>query len=104
MLIFILLGMSMDWIGIVLLAMPVFLPIVTKLGYEPIWLGIQFCSNMQVSLLSPASGPAAFYLKRVAPPENSLIDIYRLFGPFVCLLRLVLMLALFSPWLATALL
>jgi tripartite ATP-independent transporter DctM subunit len=104
MLIFILLGMFMDWIGIVLLAMPVFLPIVTKLGYDPIWFGILFCLNMQVSFLSPPFGPAAFYLKSVAPPEISLIDIYRSFGPFVCLQLLVLMLVLFFPWLATALL
>jgi tripartite ATP-independent transporter DctM subunit len=104
MVIFLLLGMFMDWIGIVLLAMPVFLPIVTKLGYDPIWFGILFCINMQVSFLSPPFGPAAFYLKSVAPPEISLIDIYRSFGPFVCLQLLVLMLVLLFPWLAMALL
>ena len=104
MLIFILLGMFMDWVGIVLLAMPVFLPIVVKLGYDPIWFGILFCINMQVSFLSPPFGPAAFYLKSVAPPEISLIDIYRSFGPFLCLQLVVLMLVLFFPWLATALL
>ena len=48
MLIFMLLGMFMDWVGIVLLAMPVFLPIVVKLGYNPVWFGILFCINMQV--------------------------------------------------------
>jgi tripartite ATP-independent transporter DctM subunit len=104
MLIFLLLGMFMDWVGIVLLAMPVFLPIVTKLGYDPVWFGILFCINMQVSFLSPPFGPAAFYLKSVAPPEISLVDIYRSFGPFICLQLLVLALVLFFPWLATALL
>jgi tripartite ATP-independent transporter DctM subunit len=102
--IFLLLGMFMDWIGIVLLAMPVFLPIVTKLGYDPIWFGILFCINMQVSFLSPPFGPAAFYLKSVAPPEIDLIDIFRSFGPFICLQLLVLALVLLFPWLATALL
>jgi tripartite ATP-independent transporter DctM subunit len=102
--IFLLLGMFMDWIGIVLLAMPVFLPIVVKLGYDPIWFGILFCINMQVSFLSPPFGPAAFYLKSVAPPEISLIDIYKSFGPFICLQLLVLALVLFFPWLAMALL
>ncbi|MDF2781310.1 MAG: siaT 17 [Geminicoccaceae bacterium] len=104
MLIFLLLGMFMDWVGIVLLAMPVFLPIVTKLGYDPVWFGILFCINMQVSFLSPPFGPAAFYLKSVAPPEISLVDIYKSFGPFICLQLLVLALVLFFPWLATALL
>ena len=102
--IFLLLGMFMDWIGIVLLAMPVFLPIVTKLGYDPIWFGILFCINMQVSFLSPPFGPAAFYLKSVAPPEIDLIDIFRSFGPFICLQLLVLTLVLLFPWLTTALL
>ena len=102
--IFLLLGMFMDWIGIVLLAMPVFLPIVTKLGYDPIWFGILFCINMQVSFLSPPFGPAAFYLKSVAPPEIDLIDIFRSFGPFICLQLLVLALVLLFPWLTTALL
>jgi tripartite ATP-independent transporter DctM subunit len=104
MLIFLLLGMFMDWVGIVLLAMPVFLPIVTKLGYDPVWFGILFCINMQVSFLSPPFGPAAFYLKSVAPPEINLVDIYKSFGPFICLQLLVLALVLFFPWLATALL
>jgi TRAP-type mannitol/chloroaromatic compound transport system permease large subunit len=88
----------------VLLAMPVFLPIVTKLGYDPIWFGILFCINMQVSFLSPPFGPAAFYLKSVAPPEIDLIDIFRSFGPFICLQLVVLALVLLFPWLATALL
>ena len=47
------------------LAMPVFLPIVLALGFDPIWFGILFCVNMQVSFLSPPFGPAAFYLKSV---------------------------------------
>ena len=55
----------MDWVGIVLLAMPVFLPIVIALGFDPIWFGILFCVNMQVSFLSPPFGPAAFYLSLI---------------------------------------
>ena len=97
MLIFLVLGMFMDWVGIVLLIMPVFLPIVLKLGFDPIWFGILFCVNMQVSFLSPPFGPAAFYLKSVAPPHISLIDIFRGFGPFICLLLIVLAAVMFFP-------
>ncbi|MEZ5668310.1 MAG: TRAP transporter large permease subunit [Alphaproteobacteria bacterium] len=100
MLIFIVLGMFMDWIGIVLLTMPVFMPIVTGLGYDPIWFGILFCINMQVSFLSPPFGPAAFYLKSVAPPHIDLIAIYRSFGPFICLQLVVLGLVLLFPEIA----
>ena len=52
-LIFFILGMFMDWIGIVLMTMPVFLPIVNQLGYDPIWFGILFCVSMQMAFLTP---------------------------------------------------
>ena len=100
MLVFLVLGMFMDWIGIVLLTMPVFIPIVKELGYDPIWFGILFSINMQVAFLTPPFGSAAFYLKSVVPPEIDLVTIYRSFGPFICLQLLVLMLVLFFPWIA----
>ncbi|ORE92452.1 TRAP transporter large permease [Acuticoccus yangtzensis] len=103
MLIFLFLGALMDWVGIVLLVMPVFLPIILKLdlGMDPgdvrIWFGILFCVNMQVSFLSPPFGPAAFYLKSVAPPHITLPDIFKGFLPFIGLQLLTLALILFFP-------
>ena len=112
MIIFLFLGAFMDWVGIVLLVMPVFLPIVLRLPVEEIgvlgplvadprfvsvWFGILFCVNMQVSFLSPPFGPAAFYLKSVAPPHITLPDIFRGFIPFMAIQLVVLMLVLFFP-------
>ena len=97
MLIFLVLGMFMDWIGIVLLTMPVFMPIVIKLGYDPVWFGILFSVNMQVAFLTPPFGSAAFYLKSVTPPEIDLITIYRSFGPFILLQLGVLALLVIFP-------
>ena len=94
---FLILGAFMDWVGIVLLAMPVFLPIVLTMGFDPIWFGILFCVNMQVSFLSPPFGPAAFYLKSVTPPHISLIDIFRGFAPFICLQLIVVAIVMFFP-------
>lgn len=114
MLIFLVMGMFMDWVGIVLLVMPVFLPIVTKLpveelGYfgtlEPrhvaIWFGVVFCMNMQVSFLSPPFGPAAFYLKSVAPAHISLTDIFRGFLPFIAIQLMALSVLLIWPPIVT---
>jgi TRAP-type mannitol/chloroaromatic compound transport system permease large subunit len=114
MVIFLIMGMFMDWVGIVLLIMPVFLPIVMKLppeelgfigGLDPkhvaIWFGVVFCMNMQVSFLSPPFGPAAFYLKSVAPAHISLTDIFRGFLPFIAIQLLALSLLLIWPNLAT---
>ena len=96
-LMFLVMGAFMDWVGIVLLAMPVFLPIVLALGFDPIWFGILFCVNMQVSFLSPPFGPAAFYLKSVAPPHISLTDIFRGFAPFIVIQLIVLACVMFFP-------
>ena len=108
--IFLVLGALMDWVGIVLLVMPVFLPIVLslELGLDPsaarIWFGILFCVNMQVSFLSPPFGPAAFYLKSVAPPHITLPQIFKGFLPFICIQLFVLALILFFPGLTQLLL
>jgi len=85
MLILFVLGMFLDWVGIALLTMPIFVPIVISLGYDPVWFGVLFAMNMQVSFLSPPFGPAAFYLKSVAPPEISLGEIFKSLLPFICI-------------------
>ncbi|MFN3825752.1 MAG: TRAP transporter large permease subunit [Pseudorhodobacter sp.] len=110
MLVFLVMGMFMDWVGIVLLVMPVFLPIVLRLPVQDlgllgeldprhvsIWFGVLFCMNMQVSFLSPPFGPAAFYLKSVAPPHISLTDIFRGFLPFIAIQLVALAVLLIWP-------
>ncbi len=115
MVIFLFLGAFMDWVGIVLLVMPVFLPIVTALpveeigfigalpaaGFVSVWFGVLFCMNMQVSFLSPPFGPAAFYLKSVAPPHISITDIFKGFLPFIAIQLLALAVLLTFPNLTT---
>jgi tripartite ATP-independent transporter DctM subunit len=93
----IILGLFLDWVGIALLTMPVFLPIIKTLGYDPVWFGILFCINMQVSFLSPPFGPAAFFLKSVAPPEITLGRIFSSLWPFILIQVAVLLLVLFVP-------
>ncbi|MBY8976941.1 TRAP transporter large permease subunit [Rhodobacteraceae bacterium NNCM2] len=110
MLILLFMGAFMDWVGIVLLIIPVFLPIVQRLPIEEIgligeldprylsvWFGVLFCMNMQVSFLSPPFGPAAFYLKSVAPAHISLTDIFRGFLPFIGIQLLALAVLLIWP-------
>ncbi len=97
MLILLLLGLFMDWTGIALLTMPIFVPIIVKLGFDPIWFGILFAMNMQVSYLSPPFGPAAFYLKSVVPPDISLSTIFLSLWPFIILQLIALTIVLFNP-------
>ncbi|CTQ54311.1 Neu5Ac permease [Roseibium album] len=117
MLILLFMGAFMDWVGIVLLIIPVFLPIVKRLPIEEIgligqlspqhvgiWFGVLFCMNMQVSFLSPPFGPAAFYLKSVAPAHISLTDIFRGFLPFIGVQLFALLVLLVWPTIVTLLL
>ena len=95
--ILLIMGMFFDWIGIVMLTMPIFVPIIKTLGYDPLWFGIVFCVNMQVSFLSPPFGTAAFYLKSVAPPEVSLTDIYKSVWPFIIMQLITLAIVVMYP-------
>ncbi len=101
MLILMILGCFIDWIGIVLLTMPIFVPVIKALGFDPIWFGILFCMNMQISYLAPPFAPAAFYLKAVAPPNISLGDIFKGIAPFIGLQIIALLLVMFFPKIAT---
>ena len=77
--------------------MPIFVPVARELGFDPVWFGILFCMNMQASYLTPPFGPAAFYLKSVAPPEIDIQMIFKGVLPFVGLQLIGLFLILFFP-------
>ncbi|BCL69659.1 tripartite transporter large subunit [Vibrio nigripulchritudo] len=94
------LGMFLDWVGIALLTLPIFVPIINHIGYDPIWFGVVFSLNMQLSFLTPPFGPAAFYLKSVAPPEISLGMIFKAVVPFIALQIVALVLLIVFPELA----
>ena len=98
MIVLVLLGMFLDWVGILLLAVPIFAPIMQGLqwdglfglpGVSPadvtLWFGVVYMVNMQMSFLSPPFGYALFYLKSVAPPEITMGTIYRSALPFLFL-------------------
>uniref|UniRef100_A0A2A4ZA56 TRAP transporter large permease protein n=1 Tax=OCS116 cluster bacterium TaxID=2030921 RepID=A0A2A4ZA56_9PROT len=83
MIILIILGMFLDWVGILLLAVPIFVPIIKDLGFDPLWFGVLYLVNMQMSFLSPPFGYALFYLRGVAPKEIPMSDIFKSALPFL---------------------
>jgi tripartite ATP-independent transporter DctM subunit len=97
MLILILLGMMIDTVGVIMITVPVFLPIVRALGFDPVWFGILFIINMEIGFLTPPFGYNLFYLKGVAPPGVVMGDIYRSIVPFVALMLLGLGLCIAFP-------
>jgi len=93
--ILVLLGMFLDWVGILLLAVPIFVPIVKALGAQAfglgsesdlvLWFGVLYLVNMQMSFLSPPFGYALFYLRGVAPADIPMSDIFKSALPFLFL-------------------
>lgn len=95
--VFILLGFFIDWIGILFLTMPIFLPVLTQLGYDPIWFGIVFNLSMQIAYLTPPFGPACFYLKGAAGDTLELTEIFAAQWPFIGLQILALLIVVTWP-------
>jgi len=107
----IILGMFLDWVGILLLAVPIFVPIIKALGAQAfgldspddlvLWFGVLYLVNMQMSFLSPPFGYALFYLRGVAPPEIPMIDIFKSALPFLALQVVGLTLVMLFPQIIT---
>ena len=98
--IWMILGCFLDWIGILLLTIPLFLPIIQEFGFDPIWIGVLYCLNMQISYISPPFGPGVFYLKAVTPEGITIGQIFRSTIPFFFLIVAVLILNNIFPQIA----
>ena len=99
--ILIVLGMFLDWVGIVLLCVPIFVPIIKGLGFDPLWFGVLYLVNMQMSFLSPPFGYALFYLRGVAPPKIPMGDIFKASLPFLGIQVIALALCMYYPSIIT---
>ncbi len=110
MMILVMLGMFLDWVGILLLAVPIFLPIVKSLSFDgmlglpgvdpadvALWFAVVYMVNMQMSFLSPPFGYALFYLKSVAPPQVTMGQIYASSLPFLLLQAVGLFICVLFP-------
>jgi tripartite ATP-independent transporter DctM subunit len=84
--IIIIMGCFLDWIGIVMIVVPLFSPIAIKLGFDPIWFALMNIVVLQTSFLTPPFAYTIFYLKGVAPPEITLNHIYQGVVPFILLM------------------
>lgn len=95
--IMLLLGFIIDEFIIVLMCAPIFTPIAVSLGYDPVWFGILMILNIEIAIQTPPYGFALFYLKGIAPPGVTMLDIYRSITPFVLIKLAVLMLCIVFP-------
>jgi tripartite ATP-independent transporter DctM subunit len=95
------LAMVLDPVGIMLITLPVFMPIVKSLGFDPIWFGILFVINMEIGYKTPPFGFNLFYLKGVVPPGITMKDIYTSVVPFVIIEIIAIGIIMVFPEIAT---
>ncbi|MCB1476124.1 MAG: TRAP transporter large permease subunit [Rhodobiaceae bacterium] len=109
MLLMFVLGFFLDFLEIVFVVVPLVAPVLLKMEMpdgnpmSPVWLGIMMAVNLQTSFLTPPFGFALFYLRGVAPPQVSTMDIYRGIIPFVLIQLISLVVLWYFPAIATAL-
>ncbi len=96
-----LLGFFLDYIEIAFIHLPVIAPILSAMGFDPLWYGVLLGINLQTSFLTPPFGFALFYFRGVAPGQVTTGQIYRGIIPFVIIQIIGLMLVAFFPELST---
>lgn len=95
-LVILVLGAFMDQVSIMLITLPVFMPIVHSLGFDPVWFGITMLIGLEIGLISPPFGMSLFVMKGVAPPDTTYGEIVKAGLPFIlCALLVVGLLTLF---------
>jgi len=77
------LGFLIDWIAILYITLPIFIPIAAGAGFDKIWFLVMIAVNLQVSFLSPPFGYALFYMKSTVPKGIRMLDIYAAVVPFM---------------------
>lgn len=97
---YIVLGMLMDPGGIIMITVPIFVPIIKMLGFDPVWFGILFIVNMEMGYLTPPFGFNLFYLKSIVPKSITMMDLYRFIVPFVFIQLLCLIIIMIFPEIA----
>ncbi|MEW6673212.1 MAG: TRAP transporter large permease subunit [Thermodesulfobacteriota bacterium] len=97
---YLLMGMFLDDTAMLIIVAPLYVPLVIKLGYDPIWYGVLYTITCQIAYLTPPFGYNLFLMKAMAPKEVTLGDIYRSIIPFVIVMCIGLAIVMLFPEIA----
>src|SRR5690606_38973891 len=98
MLIVLVIGMFIEQTSIVLVTIPIFLPIINSIGWDPIWFAVVMMVNLELATITPPAGLSLFVMKGVAPAGTTMKDIYWAAMPFILInILLMLILIVFPP-------
>ena len=95
-LVLIILGMFMDQLSIMMLTLPIFMPLASSYGFDPVWFGVIMLLALELSLATPPFGLLLFVMVGVSPPGTTIGQVAWAAAPYIaCTLLLVLILAVF---------
>ena len=95
------LGVFVDQVSMMLITLPIFMPMVQRLGVDPVWFGVLFLICMQLGLLLPPHGLLLMTMKGVAPPQVTMAHIFQAVVPYIAMSILLLAMILAFPRIAT---
>ncbi|MEJ2098983.1 MAG: TRAP transporter large permease subunit, partial [Desulfobacterales bacterium] len=90
-------GMFLDDTAMLISVAPLYVPLVRKLGFVPIWFGVLYTVTCQIAYMTPPFGYNLFLMKAMAPKDVSLADIYRSIVPFVLVMIVGLIILMLFP-------
>lgn len=94
-------GTFIDWIGILMIWIPILMPLATSRGFNELWFARTIAVNLQASFLTPPFGYAIFHTRATLPDYVTLADLYRGVIPFVILMPIGLGVCIIFPKLIT---
>ncbi len=97
---YLVMGMFLDDTAMLVIVAPLYVPLVKILGFDPVWYGVLYTITCQIAYMTPPFGYNLFLMRAMAPPEVSLMDIYRSIIPFVMVMILALILVMVFPQIA----
>ncbi len=97
---YILMGMFLDDTAMLVIVAPLYVPLVGELGFDLVWYGVLYTITCQIAYMTPPFGYNLFLMRAMAPPEITLVDIYRSIVPFVAVMVLGLALVTAFPQIA----
>ncbi len=97
---YLVMGMFLDDTAMLIIVAPLYVPLVILLGFDPIWYGVLYTITCQIAYMTPPFGYNLFLMRAMAPPEITLMDIYRSIIPFVMVMTLALVLVMVFPQIA----
>ncbi len=97
---YILMGMFLDDTAMLVIVAPLYIPLIISMGFNPIWYGVLYTVTCQIAYMTPPFGYNLFLMKAMAPPEITLVDIYKSIVPFVLLMCIGLAIIMIFPQIA----